>query len=86
MIGPCDQMNRKHMTLAIAAIVAAVVMTGVASVVPHQALAYGHHQHHSNTLKVSQAISQANFCTNQSLCVNQADNTFGPPSPLVVWH
>ena len=86
MIRPCEQMNRKHMTLAIAAIVAAVAMYGIAFVVPQQALAYGHHQHHSNTLKISQAISQANFCTNQSLCVNQADNTFGPPLPVVVWH
>jgi len=63
------------MTLAIAAIVAAVAMTAVAFAVPQQALAYGHHNHNSgNSIKVDQQISQANFCTNQSFCDNQADN------------
>jgi hypothetical protein len=28
----------------------------------------------SNSIKVDQQISQANFCTNQSFCANQAEN------------
>jgi hypothetical protein len=68
-------MNHKNMTLAIAAIVAAVAMTAVAFAIPQQALAYGHHNHNNgNSIKVDQQISQANFCTNQSFCDNQADN------------
>jgi len=58
------------MTLAIAAIVAAVAMTAAAFAIPQQALAYGHHNHNnSNSIKVSQDISQANVCSN-STCVN----------------
>ncbi len=68
-------MNHKSMTLAIAAIVAAVAMTAVAFAIPQQALAYGHHNHNNgSSIKVDQQISQANFCTNQSFCDNQADN------------
>jgi hypothetical protein len=72
-------MNHKNMTLAIAAIVAAVAMTAAAFAIPQQVLAYGHHNnnnHHNNgnSIKVDQQISQANFCTNQSFCDNQADN------------
>ena len=71
-------MNHKNMTLAIAAIVAAVAMTAVAFAIPQQALAYGHHNNNNhnngNSIKVDQQISQANFCTNQSFCDNQADN------------
>jgi hypothetical protein len=72
-------MNHKNMTLAIAAIVAAVAMTAAAFALPQQVLAYGHHNnnnHHNNgnSIKVDQQISQANFCTNQSFCDNQADN------------
>ena len=71
-------MNHKNITLAIAAIVAAVAMTAVAFAIPQQALAYGHHNNNNhnngNSIKVDQQISQANFCTNQSFCDNQADN------------
>jgi hypothetical protein len=71
-------MNHKNTTLAIAAIVAAVAMTAVAFAIPQQALAYGHHNNNNhnngNSIKVDQQISQANFCTNQSFCDNQADN------------
>ena len=73
-------MNHKNITLAIAAIVAAVAMTAVAFAIPQQALAYGHHNNNnnnhnnSNSIKVDQQISQANLCTNQSFCSNQADN------------
>jgi hypothetical protein len=70
-------MNHKNLTLAIAAIVAAVAMTAVAFAIPQQVLAYGHHNNHNNhnnSIKVDQQISQANFCTNQSFCDNHADN------------
>ncbi|MGB6672839.1 MAG: hypothetical protein WBE34_10425 [Candidatus Nitrosopolaris sp.] len=69
-------MNHKNMTLAIAAIVAAVA-------IPQQVLAYGHHHNNNNnnnnhnngnSIKDDQQISQANFCTNQSFCDNEADN------------
>jgi hypothetical protein len=68
-------MNHKNTTLALAAIVAAVAVTGVAFAVPQQALAGGHHHHHnSNSIKVSQDISQANLCTNSSFCLNDGSN------------
>ena len=76
-------MNHKNMTLAIAAIVAAVAMTAVAMTavafaIPQQALAYGHHNHNnhnnSNRIDVSQDISQANVCSN-STCLNDASNS-----------
>jgi archaellin len=68
-------MNHKNTTLALAAIVAAVAVTGVAFAVPQQASAYGHHHHHnSNSIKVSQDISQANLCTNSSFCLNSGSN------------
>jgi len=71
-------MNHKKMTLAIAAIVAAVAMTAVAFAIPQQALAYGHHNHHnhnnSNRIDVSQDINQANVCTNSSFCLNDGSN------------
>ena len=66
-------MNHKNMTLAVAAIVAAVAMTAVVFAVPQQALAYGHHNN-SNRIDVSQDISQANVCSN-STCVNDASNS-----------
>jgi len=74
-------MNHKNITLAIAAIVAAVAMTAVAFAIPQQALAYGHHNNNnnnnhnnSNRIDVSQDISQANVCSN-STCVNDASNS-----------
>jgi hypothetical protein len=68
-------MNHKNMTLAIAAIVAAVAMTAVAFAIPQQAFAWGHHNHnHGNSVKVDQQINQANFCSNQSFCQNDASN------------
>jgi len=66
-------MNHKNTTLAIAAIVAAVAMTTAAFAIPQQAFAWGHHNHNSNSIKVDQQISQANFCTN-SICANDASN------------
>ncbi len=67
-------MNHKNTTLAIAAIVVAVALTAVAFAVPQQALAGGHHHNHGNSIKVDQQISQANFCTNQSFCLNDGSN------------
>jgi hypothetical protein len=67
-------MNHKNTTLALAAIVAAVAVTGVAFAVPQQALAGGHHHHNGNSIKVSQDISQANLCTNSSFCLNDGSN------------
>jgi hypothetical protein len=67
-------MNHKNTTLALAAIVAAVAVTGVAFAVPQQASAYGHHHHNGNSIKVSQDISQANLCTNSSFCLNDGSN------------
>lgn len=69
-------MNRKNITLSVAAIVAVVAMTAVALAIPQQALAYGHHHHNNgNSIKVSQDISQANLCSNSSFCLNQGDNS-----------
>jgi hypothetical protein len=68
-------MNHKNTTLALAAIVAVVAVTGVAFAVPQQALAGGHHNHHNgNSIRVSQDISQANLCSN-STCLNYANNS-----------
>ena len=67
-------MNHKNTTLAIGAIVAAVAITAVAFAIPQQALAYGHHNHKSNSIEVSQDISQANVCSN-STCINSASNS-----------
>jgi hypothetical protein len=66
-------MNHKNTTLAIATIVAAVAMTAAAFAVPQQALAGGHN-HNSNSVDVSQNISQLNACSN-STCLNDASNS-----------
>jgi hypothetical protein len=73
-------MNHKNTTLAIAAIVAAVAMTGIAFAIPQQALAYGHHHNHNhnnhgNSIKVNQDVTQVNQCANSSWCYNTGDNT-----------
>jgi hypothetical protein len=68
-------MNHKNTTLALAAIVAAVAVTGVAFGLPQQASAYGHHHHNnSNRIDVSQDITQVNACTNSSFCLNHGSN------------
>jgi hypothetical protein len=68
-------MNHKNTTIALAAIVAAVAVTGVAFALPQQALAGGHHNHnHGNSIKVDQQIDQLNACTNSSFCQNDASN------------
>jgi hypothetical protein len=68
-------MNQKNTTLAIVSIVAAVAMTAAAFAIPQQSFAhYGHHYHNSNSVDVSQDISQANLCSN-STCLNNASNS-----------
>ncbi len=66
-------MNHKNTTLAIATIVAAVAMTAAAFAVLQQALAGGHN-HNSNSVDLSQNISQLNACSN-STCLNYASNS-----------
>jgi hypothetical protein len=53
-------MNHKKMTLAIAAIVAAVSMTAAAFAIPQQAFAYQHYNH-SSSIEVSQDATQQRF-------------------------
>jgi hypothetical protein len=69
-------MNHKNTTLAIAAIVAVAAMTAMAFAIPQQALAYRHHNHNSNSIKVDQQISQANVCSTQP-----QDNTAQTAAP-----
>jgi hypothetical protein len=70
-------MNHKYITLGVAVIVAAVAVTAVGFAAPQQALAhYSHHHHHSDSgIKVDQQINQANLCSNNSLCLNNGNNT-----------
>jgi hypothetical protein len=58
-------MNHNKTTLAIASIVVAVALAGVAFATPQQVLAGGHHnhKHNSNSVKVDQQINQLNACT-----------------------
>jgi hypothetical protein len=68
-------MNHKNMTFALAAIVAVVAVTSVGFVVPQQVLAYHHHHSHDNGIRVNQNISQANLCSDQTVCVNDGNNS-----------
>ena len=71
-------MNLSKKALAIAVIVAAVALTGVAFAIPQQALAHSghHHQNHNiNTIKVDQQTDQQNFCDNGAQCLNNGTNT-----------
>ena len=77
---------KHNVTLGIVAIVAAMTLTAMVFAIPQQALAYRHHNNHnSNSLKVDQQINQLNNCTT-AICDNQANNNFGPPPVVVVWH
>lgn len=60
-------MNHYKTTLAIASIVVAVALAGVAFTTPQQVLAGGHHNHKHNSIKVDQQISQLNNCTSPLL-------------------
>ena len=58
---------------------AAAALATVALAVPQQVMAggYGHHNHNNNNdngIKVDQQINQLNACTNQSFCLNDAQN------------
>jgi uncharacterized protein (DUF697 family) len=66
-------MNHNYVTLGITAIIAAVALSAIGFALPQQALAY-HHHNHNNGVKVDQQILQENFCTNQTECLNTADN------------
>ena len=68
-------MNHRCTTLAVAAIVATVAITTVGFAIPQQAFAhYGHHNNNNNnSIRVDQAISQLNACSN-STCVNSGSN------------
>ena len=65
-------MNHRNTTLAIAAIVAAAALTGVAFAIPQQVMAggYGHrhhnNNHNANSIKVDQQINQLNACNGTS--------------------
>ena len=64
------------MTLAIAAIVAAVALTAVVVfAIPQQALAYRHHHNSSTSIKVDQQTSQANVCTGASSADTGTDDS-----------
>jgi hypothetical protein len=58
-------LNHNKTTLAIASIVVAVALAGVAFTTPQQVLAGGHHnhKHNNNSVKVDQQINQLNNCT-----------------------
>jgi hypothetical protein len=58
----------KQSILAVAAIVTAVALTGVAFAIPQQVMAGGHrhyHNHNGNSVKVDQQINQQNQCNGQ---------------------
>jgi hypothetical protein len=64
-------MNHRNTTLAIAAIVAAAALTGVAFAIPQQVMAGGyghrhHNNHNGNSIKVNQAVNQLNACSTTS--------------------
>ena|SRR5581483_7059069 len=62
-------MNHRNTTLAIAAIVAAAALSGVAFAIPQQVMAWGHgyrhhnNNHNSNSIRVNQAVNQLNSCS-----------------------
>ncbi len=62
-------MNHRNTTLAIAAIVAAAALSGVAFAIPQQVMAGGYygHRHHNNDhnrngIRVDQQVNQLNSC------------------------
>jgi hypothetical protein len=63
-------LNHRNTTLAVAAIIAAAALTGVAFAIPQQVMAggYGHrhghnHNNHNNSgIKVDQQVNQENQC------------------------
>lgn len=65
-------MNHKNTSLAIAAIITAAALTGMAFAITQQAMAggYGHRHHNNNhngnSIKVDQQINQLNACNGTS--------------------
>ena len=70
-------MNYSRITLAISALVAAAALATVAFTVPQQVMAGGHHHHSNNNngIRVNQTISQANICDQNTLCLNNGNNS-----------
>ena len=75
-------MYHKNTTLAIAAIVAAAALSGVAFAIPQQVMAggyYGHrhhnNNHNSNSIRVDQAVNQLNDCNTTIPSLQQKDLT-----------
>ena len=75
-------MNHRNTTLAIAAIIAAAALTGVAFAIPQQVMAggyYGHRHHNDNNrngIRVDQQVNQLNSCsTGPSSQPQPPDNT-----------
>jgi hypothetical protein len=71
-------MNHRNTTLAIAAIVAAAALSGVAFAIPQQVMAGGyghrhHNNHNANSIKVDQQVNQLNACSTTS--PSPQDNT-----------
>jgi len=68
-------MNHKNMKVALVAIVVTIAITSLASALPQQAMAKGHHNHNTGGgIKVNQAVNQFNDCNNAT-CLNDANNT-----------
>jgi hypothetical protein len=75
-------MSHNKTTLAIASIVVAVALAGVASTTPQQVLAGGHHNHKHNSVKVDQQINQLNNCTGTSSDDTGQDDSPTVPAPI----
>jgi hypothetical protein len=72
-------MNHNKTALAIASIVVAVALAGVAFTTPQQVLAGGHHNHKHNSVKVDQQINQLNNCTSPLPPPPKPELTAGTP-------
>jgi hypothetical protein len=67
-------MNHKYAILGIAAIVATIAVTAAVFAAPQQAFAHKHYNH-NNGIKVDQSIDQANLCSNNTVCLNNGNNS-----------
>jgi hypothetical protein len=77
-------MNHKALAIVpIVAIVAVTALTAIPFALPQQVLAGGHHykhnNHNSNSIKVDQQISQANFCNGTSSTVPPSRDMVAQP-------
>lgn len=72
--------QNNYRTLGIVAIAAAIALTAMSLVVPHEAFAGGHREHHNNNdrngIDVSQQVNQLNACQgNGTACLNTGANS-----------